>query len=449
MNETENQTIEEILKRHIQINDIKEICVALSGGVDSIVLLNALNQFLQKDYSIRAIHINHNLDKDSQSWADFCKRACDQLQIQIDVHSVKVNTKEGFGTEAAARKARYNKLQGSIQEGEWLMTAHHQDDQLETILLRMARGTGIEGLQGIQKQFNFGRGKILRPLLGVSKSEIIKYAQEKKLDWVMDSSNEKTYFDRNYLRMKVIPTLKERWPAFSSSVSRLSDISTQTSTLLKELAEQDLGINYQVRNVDIMLFKNKSIGRVINIIRFLILKNEMPAPSMKVLNSGVSTLLNPVSINPTMVWGKYCIKRYLDKLYFLELSVLKPSQTDQLMKWSIDKPLILDKNGSKLAATMAKGQGLSLKKCDKNLDVQFRKGGESIRPVGHKITKKLKKLFQENHIFPWVRDKIPLLYKKNELIGVGDLWFNQNFIASAEEDGFLVNWTRNIHIKYN
>jgi len=313
----------------------------------------------------------------------------------------------------------------------------------------MARGTGIEGLQGIQKQFNFGRGNILRPLLNVSKSEILGYAREKNLDWVVDTSNQETYFDRNFLRMKVIPILKERWPSFSTSASRLSDISTQTSTLLKELAEQDLGFNYPVKSLDTEVFKNKSIGRVINIIRFMILKNEMSVPSMKVLNSGVNTLLNPKSVNPSMVWGNYCIKRYLDKLYFLKLSELQPNQSNKLMNWSIDKPLILDENGSKLAATIAKGKGLSLKKCNKNLDVQFRKGGESIRPVGHKITKKLKKLFQEEHILPWTRDKIPLLYKKNELIGVGDLWFDQNYIASEEEDGFLVNWTRNISIKHN
>ena len=449
MFEAESQNIEEILKQQIQAHNIKNICVSLSGGVDSIVLLYALNQCLNKGSSIRAIHINHNLVKDSQSWADFCKKTCDQIQIQIDIHSVKVNTTEGFGIEAAARKARYQKLRRSIQEGEWLMTAHHQDDQLETILLRMARGTGIEGLQGIQKQFNFGRGSILRPLLGVSKSEILGYAREKKLVWVVDTSNQETYFDRNYLRLKVIPKLKERWPSFSSSVSRLSDISTQTSILLKELAEQDLGFNYPIQNLDIEIFKNKSIGRVINIIRFLILKNEMSVPSMKVLNSGVNTLLNPKSVNPSMVWDNYCIKRYLDKLYFLQLSELQPQQGNQLINWPIDETLKLDENGSTLVAVMVKGQGLSLKKCDKNLDVQFRKGGESIRPVGHKITKKLKKLFQEDHIFPWVRDKIPLLYKKNELIGVGDLWFNQNYIASAEEDGFLVNWTRNISIKHN
>ena len=221
MLETESQNIEEILKQQIQAHNIKKICVSLSGGVDSIVLLYALNQCLGKGCSIRAIHINHNLVKDSQSWADFCKKTCDQIQIQIDIHSVKVNTTEGFGIEAAARKARYQRLRRSIQEGEWLMTAHHQDDQLETILLRMARGTGVEGLQGIQKQFNFGKGNILRPLLDVSKSEILGYAKEKQLDWVVDTSNQETYFDRNFLRMKVIPTLKERWPSFSSSVSLL------------------------------------------------------------------------------------------------------------------------------------------------------------------------------------------------------------------------------------
>ena len=449
MVETESQNIEETLKHHIQAHNIKKICVSLSGGVDSIVLLNALNQVVGKDIFIRAIHINHNLVKDSQSWADFCKKTCDQSQIQIDIHSVKVSTTEGFGIEAAARKARYHKLQKSTQEGEWLMTAHHQDDQLETILLRMARGTGIEGLQGIQKQFKFGRGNILRPLLDVTKNEILAYARKKQLDWVVDTSNQETYFDRNFLRMKVIPTLKERWPTFSSSVSRLSDISIQTSTLLKELAVQDLGFNYPVKNLDIEVFNNKSIGRVINIIRFMILKNEIPVPSMKVLNSGTNTLLNPKSVNPSMVWDDYCIKRYLNKLYFLKLSELQPNQSNTSVNWSIDKPLVLDENGSTLTAIMVKGQGLSLKKCNKNLDVQFRKGGESIKPVGHKITKKLKKLFQENHILPWVRDKIPLIYQKSELISVGDLWFNRNYTASTDEDGFMVNWIRNITIKHN
>jgi len=449
MVETESQNIEEILKHQIAAQNIKKICVSLSGGVDSIVLLFALQQLLNETFAIRAIHINHNLYEGSQSWANFCQKICDQIQIQINIYSIKVKVTEGSGIEAAARKARYEKLQKSIQEGEWLMTAHHKDDQLETILLRMARGTGVEGLKGIQKQFNFGSGKILRPLLEISKSEILGYAKEKKLDWVEDTSNQETYFDRNFLRMKVIPKLKERWPAFSSSVSRLSNISTQTSNLLKELAEQDLGFDYPVKNLDIEILKNKSIGRVINIIRFLILKNEMSVPSMKVLNSGVNTLLNPKSVNPSMVWDNYCIKRYLNKLYFLQLSELQPTQGNRLINWLIDEPLKLDENGSALVAVMTKGQGLSLKKCDKNIDVQFRKGGESIRPVGHKITKKLKKLFQEDHVLPWVRDKIPLLYKKNELIGVGDLWFSQNYIASEEEDGFLVNWSRNINIKHN
>ena len=152
MSEPEIQNIEEILKRQILTHKIKKICVSLSGGVDSIVLLNALNQSLNKDCSIRAIHINHNLVKDSQSWADFCKKTCDQIQIHIDIHSIEVNLTEGFGIEAAARKARYHKLQRSIKEGEWLMTAHHQDDQLETILLRMARGTGVEGPTGDSKK---------------------------------------------------------------------------------------------------------------------------------------------------------------------------------------------------------------------------------------------------------------------------------------------------------
>jgi len=440
--------LEETLKNHIQRLNIKKICVSLSGGLDSIVLLHALQKIAGEQIDLRAIHFNHNLTDGSQSWAQFCKKICNQLNVNLDIYSLKINLHEGFGIEAAARKARYQKLRKNIQKDECLMTAHHQDDQSETILLRMARGTGIDGLQGIQRQFYFGQGIILRPLLDFTRDQVEDYAEQNKLEWVEDVSNKEVYFDRNFLRKKVIPIIKERWPSFPNSVSRLSEISSQTLNLLKELAEQDIGKDCSITELNIDVFNDKSNERIINIMRYLISRNKMTTPSMRVLNTGIDILLNQESMNPSMVWDDYCIKRYLNKLYFLHASQLKPNQNYEPINWKIKMPLRLDNDGGLLKVKVIRGGGLSLSKCNQNLTIKYRIGGESIKPVGHKITKKLKKLFQENHILPWVRDKIPLIYSETTLIGVADLWAHDDYTAPQNEQGFLINWQRKINIKH-
>ena len=169
---------------------------------------------------------------------------------------------------------------------------------------------------------------------------------------------------------------------------------------------------------------------------------------MRVLNAGINILLNNESINPSMVWDDYCIKRYLNKLYFLDASQLEPNQNFEPINWKIKMPLRLDNDGGLLKVKLVRGRGLSLNKCDQNLTIRYRIGGESIKLVGHKITKKLKNLFQENHILPWVRDKIPLIYNKAELIGVADLWIHDDYTASKNEQGFLIDWQRKINIKH-
>ena len=446
---SKNIDLEETLINHIQRLNLKKICVSLSGGLDSIVLLHILHQIAREQIYLRAIHFNHNLTEGSQSWAQFCKKICNQLNVNLDIYSLKINLHEGFGIEAAARKARYQKLGESIHKDECLMTAHHQDDQLETILLRMARGTGIDGLQAIQRQFDFGQGIILRPLLDFTRDQIEDYAKRNKLEWIEDTSNKEVYFDRNFLRQKVIPIMKERWPSLPSSVSRLSKISSQTLILLKELAEQDLGKDSSITELNIDVFNDKSNERVINMMRYLISRNKMSSPSMRVLNAGINILLNDESINPSMFWDDCCIKRYRNKLYFLHASQLKPNQNLEPENWKIKNPLRLDNDGGLLEVTLVRGQGLSLSKCDQNLTIRYRIGGESIKPVGHKITKKLKNLFQENHILPWVRDKIPLIYSGTELIGVADLWIHDDYTASQNEQGFLIDWQRKINIKHN
>jgi len=175
----------------------------------------------------------------------------------------------------------------------------------------------------------------------------------------------------------------------------------------------------------------------------------MGIPSMQVLNKGIKILMHSKSKSPSMTWDNNIIRRYKHKLYFLNSSLNSPNNLSTEISWDIQKKINLGKNLGSIHAQFLTGDGISLNRCPSSLAIKYRKGGEEIKPSGHKITKSLKNLFQENNVLPWVRDKIPLIYVDQELISVGDLWFNQDYKASSNEDGFLITWDKKIDIIHN
>ena len=230
----------DIIERKIKPLLPNKFCIAFSGGIDSMVLLHAMKNIIDEKSQIRAIHINHNIVDNSKTWAKSCEVICNNLGIDIEIISLEL-THNGFGIEAAARDERYKRLKEKLYENEYLLSAHHQEDQMETVFLRMARGTGLDGLQGINEKYSFGKGIIFRPMLAASKESVIDYAKEHQLKWVEDSSNQDTHFDRNFLRKKIIPEFRGRWPSIASSVSRLSQLSAQNIKILNQVAEEDIG----------------------------------------------------------------------------------------------------------------------------------------------------------------------------------------------------------------
>tara|TARA_B110000438_G_scaffold134083_1_gene129774 strand:+ start:1027 stop:2370 length:1344 start_codon:yes stop_codon:yes gene_type:complete len=438
----------DIIERQVKPLLPKKFCIAFSGGVDSTVLLHAMKNIIDEKSQIRAIHINHNLVGNSKVWAKTCKSICKKLKIDIEIISLEL-THNGYGLEAAARDERYKKLKEKLYENEYLLTAHHEEDQMETVFLRMARGTGLDGLQGINEKYSFGKGTIFRPMLEVSKALILDYAKEHQLKWVEDSSNQDTHFDRNYLRKKVIPQFRERWPSIALSVSRLSQLSAQNKTILNQIAKEDIGSMEHMNVLPLAKLLDKSFERTNNILRYIILANEMTIPSMKTLQNGLKEILDPETDKSVIAWKGYCIRQYKNNLYFLSNLDLEPNQVDVRIPWEISKTLNLGKNIGTIEATFIYGDGLSIKKCENKLTISYRQGGELIKPIGHRINKSLKNLFQENHIPPWMRDKIPLIYYQNELVSVADLWFNENYVASQNEEGFVVNWHKKMIIKKN
>jgi tRNA(Ile)-lysidine synthase len=199
-----------------------ELCVAYSGGLDSTVLLHALARAVvdRANYRMRAAHVDHQLQRDSASWRQHCGSVALSLQIEFVPLVVKVVADSELSPEAAAREARYSALRQILKPNEVLLTAHHADDQLETMLLALLRGAGLRGLSGVPSVQIFGGGWLARPLLEFSRAELEEWARAEQLQWLQDPSNENTSFDRNFLRHRVLPALRERWPAAAHSATR-------------------------------------------------------------------------------------------------------------------------------------------------------------------------------------------------------------------------------------
>jgi tRNA(Ile)-lysidine synthase len=444
----DTQNIEAIFSKEIGSLVSRKFLLAFSGGVDSVVLLDLLVNVLKESDALRIIHINHNLNEHSNDWAQFSSEICEKYDLPLICESVEPK-RHGKGLEADARELRYQSFRDVIQDDEYLLTGHHQDDQMETLLYRIFRGTGIDGLRAIRREIKFGKGFLYRPMLNISREKIEEYAQLKNLKWIYDSSNDDSSYDRNFLRKDIIPLIKKRWPSVENKVSRLSVIAEQNQLLLNELAIEDVGQLKNYNHLDIETLSEKSYPRIINIFRFMIKKNNMNVPSMQVLNEGIKTLMHSKSKSPSMTWNDNTIRRYKHRLYFLNSALNSPNDLSNEMSWDIKKTINLGKNLGSIQARFLNGEGISLNRCPSNLAIKYRKGGEEIKPSGHKITKSLKNLFQENNVLPWVRDKIPLIYVDQELISVGDLWFNQDFKASANEDGFLITWDKKIDVIHN
>jgi len=221
--------------------DHQHFVVAYSGGVDSHVLLDIMAQAvtLNPELQVSAIHIHHGLNVKADSWAKHCENVCHELQVPIKVIKVNAAVYDGRSPEEVAREARFLAFEQHLEVSQCLLLAHHAEDQAETILLRLFRGAGPNGLSGMSIQSMLGKNKILRPLLTTSKQSIVEYAKQRQLHWIEDDSNQDLRFDRNFLRQDIIPKLMQRWPGMLRSVNRTGALCLETRSLVETLAKQD------------------------------------------------------------------------------------------------------------------------------------------------------------------------------------------------------------------
>lgn len=419
--------------------------VGYSGGLDSHVLLHLIGSVYQQlpepKPQLLAFHVDHGLQANSADWQGHCKNEASKLNVPFSAVSVDVAPLSRTSLEEGARNARYQAFEALLGDNDLLLLAHHIDDQLETLMQRLLRGSGISGLMAIPRERALAKGRILRPLLNCSRGDLARYAHEYQLCWIEDESNLDERHDRNYLRHSVMPLIEKRWPEYRTTMTRTISHISEAEGLLKELAAGDLPLlkakKYQWGGYAISCRGLNCLAenRQRNVLRFLMDALGLSMPSARHLDELRAFASLSSDSQPLLQLGETEVRRYQDNLIFM--SRLPPCDLTKSYHLSIDTSLDLDGAGS--LSLKSSNKGARIKSAD-NLHVRFRKGGERCKPVGRPHSQSLKKLFQEYSIPPWFRDRIPLLYRGNDLIAVADLWICDGFDAIAEEAGYEINW---------
>lgn len=433
-----------------QLEVASQILVGFSGGLDSTVLLKLLCDAVPIE-RLCAVHVNHGLSDNADQWQGHAEAFCGSLGVKLHCETVAVSA-GSEGVEAAAREARYRVFERLLDKGQLLLLGHHADDQVETVLYRLLRGSGVKGLSGIPITRSIAKGQLIRPLLAWQKSALRTYADQHKLSWIEDESNGENTFDRNYLRNQVIPEIAARWPDHTQRIGHSARLSQETAELLAALAEEDLqrldpALERGGWSLSLVAFAALPVARQKNILRQWPGVHGLPLPGHKIIDEIMSALVlaredaSPKVQCQGMQWA-----RFRNRLYLLRLEAPFNADNSQLI-WQLDQPMLLA-DGSRLVAEKALGQGLCLKS-NQSLRVGTRHGGERCQPAGRQHSNSLKKLLQEFNLEPWWRDRIPLLYRGETIVAVGDLWICEGHQAQSDHEGVTFHWQlnslRNLH----
>lgn len=425
------------------IAPVKRLWLAFSGGIDSRVLLHhTISHRDQLPLIAGAIHVHHGLNKHADQWATFCQTTCDSYGLACKLVRVDARATPGQSPEQAARQARYTAFSDIIESGDVLLLAHHQDDQAETFLYQAIRGAGPHGLSAMPEIKPFNEGYLLRPMLNISRRDIHAYASENQLNWIEDESNNDTSVDRNFLRKVIFPQLQERWPAVSRTLSRSArhsaTLAQEADKLLQETLQDIQGKH--ANTLSITRLMQHPLARAALLVRSWIRHLGLPMPSELHIDELLKNQLYAAADRQINVnWPDVEVRRYQDDLYFMPpLPAIQ--QTGWQHHWSVTQPCEIVELGGTLEAISVQGQGLAARYCDQALVIKPRSGGEKCRPVSRDHHHDLKKLFQEAHITPWDRARLPLIYVGDQLAAVADRWVCHEFSAHADEPGYLISW---------
>jgi tRNA(Ile)-lysidine synthase len=390
------------------------------------------------------VHIHHGLHHEADAWTAHCQQTCDLLKIPLSVLTVDAARRPRQSPEETARTARYQAIESLVGPGDAVLLAQHRDDQAETVLLQLFRGSGLNGLAAMPAQAEFGHGTLLRPFLELTRADLLAYATLRHLNWVEDSSNADSAFDRNFLRQQVVPLLQSRWPSLSQTLARTARHCAEASELLAAEAQTMLN--------DLLEPNGTAIST--NRLAALDLKRQKLALRAWISTAGYR-MPNTVVIerilreglgagpdrNPRVRWQDAEVCRHRGALYVLPLLASVDNKT--LLDWPPDQETMKLRGNGELKLIPSNQGGLCRERWERSrVEVRYRQGGERLRLPGRAGSHELKKLFQEVAMPTWIRERIPLVYLDNQLASVGGFWNASDFAATEPESPHIrLEWT--------
>jgi tRNA(Ile)-lysidine synthase len=360
------------------------------------------------------------------------------LQVPLTVVPIRVARAAGSSLEAAARDARYAGLARHFNAGECLLTAHHAEDQAETLLLQLLRGAGLKGMAAMPHCRAFHGGWHLRPLLGVAQRELRQYGRDAGVTAVQDPMNRDLRFDRVYLRERLWPLLAARWPGAALAVARTAGHVADAQRLLDDAAARALA---PLRDGDALLvtgLRALDPAGQRNAVRHWIAGNSVALPSTARLTEALRQMLEADADHmPAVRWGAHALRRYRNRLF---LTAANPLRMPEQCNWSAAEATVELGAGLGRLRWAPQVGGLDAARLPRMLVVRRRRGGERLRPQRRARTMTLQHLCQSLGVLPWMRDALPLLYAGEDLIAVGDLWRDARWCVAAGAPGVGCIW---------
>jgi tRNA(Ile)-lysidine synthase len=453
------------------------LLVGLSGGVDSVVLLDSLQRVARKlRFRLSALHVNHQLSPHARRWEAFCRRLCRARGIPFQ--SVNVRVRRGDSLEAAARVARYAVF--ARQDCDYVVLAHHRDDQVETLLLQLLRGAGVKGLSGMPLLRVEGGGRraegksekrlrsvsssliphpsspgghpssliphpsslrILRPLLDVTRDEILEYAKKRKLKWIEDESNADTYFQRNFLRHEVLPVIARRFPAYRVTLARAAGHLAEAARVLDEIAAADGAGMIDGGTLAVDALRRLPSARARNLLRCFLAGHGLGMPAADRLQEAHRQVLSAKQDARVQIeLDGASLRRHAGRLHVVraERAPLRFAR-----RWRGEARLELPELGGVLTLVPGSGVGVSRARLrGRAITIRLRRGGERLQPDCRRPRRSLKNLLQEAGIPPWERERLPLIFCGEQLVWVPEIGVDCAFQAARGEAAVRPAWMR-------
>ena len=436
------KAIQLFLTQHIKPQ--QHLLLAYSGGLDSSVLLHLLVEARKTiPFNLQAMHVHHGLSANANQWAEFCQQQCDSLKVPLAITHVNVDKNAKLGIEAEARQLRYEALfdyQFNEIVPDFIVTAHHQDDQAETLLLQLFRGAGVKGL-ACMAAIDKSR-RILRPLLEVSRLSMQAYATQHGIKWCDDESNNNLHYERNFVRHEVLPIIEARNPAIKTVLARSASHLAEANDLLNDLALIDAASFILDNSLCLQALAKLDLARAKNLLRFWFANNQLEMPSAEQLAEITQQLFNAkadakidIQLSQKNQSQYLSLKRFQQRAYLMKVQEVQSFD----LVWNGEPQLTLP-NGGQLIFKQVVGAGLALKYGMTKLRVSQRNGGESFKPNVLRPTRTLKHLLQEANMPPWQRDYLPLIYWQDTLAFVPGIGISHELQAGENEPGLEIIW---------